>query len=77
MMIRTVILASFFAFAILLVAAAARTALTFSLSPGKARDAPQGRKLLEPFGPVSDAPSLLMDRAYEGAATRQLALDLG
>ncbi len=38
-----------------LVAADARTALTFALSPGQARDAPEGRKLLHRFGkrPVS------------------------
>ncbi len=45
--------------------------MTFSLSPGQAQDAPEGRELLK-------RPShLLMDRAYEGDATRQLALDLG
>ena len=50
-----------------MVAANARTAITFALSPGQAHDAPEGRKLLRQF----------MDRAYEGDETRQLALDLG
>ena len=60
-----------------MVAADARTALTFSLSPGQAHDAPEGRKLLNRLGRQRANPSLVMDRAYEGDATRQLALDLG
>ena len=60
-----------------MVAADARTAITFSLSPGQARDAPEGRKLLHHLGPQHGNPSLLMDRAYEGNETRQLALALG
>ena len=59
-----------------MVAADARTAITFSLSPGQAHDAPEGRKLLNRLGPQGQAP-LLMDRAYEGKETRQLALELG
>ena len=51
--------------------------MTFSLSPGQAHDAPEGRKLLERLGQQIYSPSLLMDRAYEGDETRQLALDLG
>ena len=51
--------------------------MTFSLSPGNAGDAPEGRRLLESWGPQEGGPSLLMDRAYEGDETRQLALDLG
>lgn len=51
--------------------------MTFALSPGQAHDAPEGRKLLrnseEQLGPWH----LIMDRAYEGDETRQLALDLG
>ena len=60
-----------------MVAADARTALTFSLSPGQAHDAPEGPKLLHRLGRQRANPSLVMDRAYEGDATRQLALDLG
>ena len=60
-----------------MVAADARTAITFSLSPGQAHDAPEGRKLLHHLGPQHGSPSLLMDRAYEGNETRQLALALG
>ena len=54
-----------------MVAADARTAITFSLSPGQAHDAPEGRKLLNRLGQQHDNPSLLMDRAYEGNETRQ------
>ena len=60
-----------------MVAADARTAITFSLSPGQAHDAPEGRKLLNRLGQQHDSPSLVMDRAYEGNETRQLALALG
>jgi transposase len=60
-----------------MVAADARTAVTFSLSPGQAHDAPAGRALLERLGPQEREIQLLMDRAYEGNETRQLALDLG
>ena len=60
-----------------MVAADARTAVTFSLSPGQAHDAPEGRKLLRRLGPQRASPALVMDRAYEGDETRQLALDLG
>jgi transposase len=63
-----------------MVAASARCAIEFSLSPGQAGDAPEGRALLHwiqgaPKPPVSC--HLLMDCAYEGNETRQLALDLG
>ena len=51
--------------------------MTFSLSPGQAHDAPEGRKLLQSLGAASRPIHLLMDRAYEGNETRQLALDLG
>ncbi len=60
-----------------MVAADARTAITFRLSPGHAHDAPEGRRLLQTMAaPVSQV-YLLMDRAYEGIETRQLALKLG
>ena len=60
-----------------MVAADARTAVTFSLSPGQAHDAPEGRQLLNRLGQQHDQPWLIMDRAYEGNETRQLALALG
>lgn len=60
-----------------MVAADARTAITFSLSPGNEHDAPHGRALREELGPMPQGLSLLMDRAYEGDQTRQLVLDLG
>jgi transposase len=60
-----------------MVAADARTAITFALSPGQAHDAAEGRKLVASLGRPAWPIHLLMDRAYEGNETRQLALDLG
>ena len=60
-----------------MVAADARTAITFALSPGQAHDAPEGRKLLRHLGKAPWPLHLIMDRAYQGDETRQLALDLG
>ena len=60
-----------------MVAADARTAVTFSLSPGQTHDAPEGRKLLRRLGRQGTSLALVMDRAYEGDETHQLALDLG
>ncbi len=60
-----------------MVAADARTALMFFLSAGQAHDAPEGRKLLNRLGPQRENLSIVMDRAYEGNETRQLALALG
>jgi transposase len=60
-----------------MVAADARTALTFSLSPGEAHDGVEGRKLLKTLTPPSQTLHVIMDRAYEGNETRQLVLDLG
>ena len=60
-----------------MVAADARTAITFALSPGNAHDAPEGRELLRDLGPMPKGLPLLMDRAYEGDETRQLVLALG
>lgn len=54
-----------------------RFALSFSLSGAQAGDAPAGRKLLLSMGPVTDGRLLLMDRAYEGDETRELAESLG
>jgi hypothetical protein len=60
-----------------MVAADARTAITFSLSPGNDHGAPQGRLLLEDLEPMPEDLPLLMDRGCEGNETRQLVLDLG
>jgi transposase len=57
------------------VAANARTAINFALSPGHAHDAPAGRELLQDLGPLPGMP-MIMDRAYEGDETRQFVLDL-
>lgn len=59
------------------VAATDRHAVTLSLSSGQAGDGPQGRKLINRLGKTSRGVYLLMDRAYEGDATRKLASDLG
>jgi transposase len=60
-----------------LVAADAQCALTFSLSPGHAGDAPHGRQLLRDWNPPEGITHVIMDRAYEGNETRQLVLELG
>jgi hypothetical protein len=60
-----------------MVAANARTAINFALSPGQASDAKQGRLLLGGIGPLPAPLHLIMDRAYEDNETRQLALDFG
>jgi transposase len=60
-----------------MVAADARTAITFALSPGQASDATEGRELLGGIGPLQAPLHLFMDRAYEDNETRQLALDFG
>ena len=54
-----------------------RTPLTVTLSPGQAHDGVEGRKLLTLRGQQLEPAYLLMDRAYEGDATRQLAQELG
>jgi transposase len=60
-----------------MVAADARTAITFALSPGEAGDGPMGRELLASLGAPSRPLHLLMDSAYAGNETIQLALDFG
>jgi transposase len=60
-----------------LVAADARTAITFALSPGHAHDAPPGRALLKTLTSIPPGLPVLMDRAYGDNQTRQLVLDLG
>lgn len=56
-----------------MVAANARTAITFALSPGNAHDAPEGRELLRDLGSFPGMP-VLMARAYVGDETRQRVL---
>ena len=51
--------------------------MTCALSPGQAGDAPCGRELLRAWGATGRRCALIMDRAYEGDETRQLALNLG
>ena len=52
--------------------------MIFSLSPGRAGDAPEGRKLLTAFGSASLKPcAVIMDRAYEGDETRSLISGFG
>ena len=60
-----------------MVAAHARCAIAFSLTPGQAGDAPAGRELLRALPDLPKRCRLIMDKAYEGNETRQLALDLG
>jgi transposase len=60
-----------------MVAADARTAVTFMLSPGHAHDAPQARQLLLQLAKPSEPTAILMDRAYEGSETRELVMSLG
>ena len=60
-----------------MVATNARTAITFSLSPGQAYDSPEGRKLLNRLRQQHDSRSLIIVHAHEGDETRQLALALG
>ena len=60
-----------------MVAANAECAVIFSLSPGQAGDAPEGRKLLMAMGTPSAPHAIIMDRAYEGNETRALASSLG
>ena len=53
--------------------------MTWSLTPGQAADGPEGRRLIEAMGGPQEAGevALLMDSAYEGDATRELAQQLG
>jgi transposase len=61
-----------------MVAADAKTAVVFSLSPGQAGDAPEGRKLLKTLENRDiEGVQVIMDKAYEGDETRQLVFDLG
>ena len=60
-----------------MVAAEARTT-AITLSPGQAHDGPEGRKLLDRLlGRQQGNLSLIMNRAYQGDETLQLAMALG
>ena len=53
-----------------MVAADARTAVTFSLSPGNAGNALEGRKLLKSLENQGwEGTHVIMDKAYEGVET--------
>ena len=58
-----------------MVTSSAKNAVIFSLSPGNAHDAPEGRKLIAAL--KGDNTPLLMDKAYEGDTTRALAESMG
>ncbi len=67
-----------------MVAADARTAIIYAISPGQDHDGPHGRELLQRLGPRTKQPEgeqlqlfLVADRAYERNETRQPALALG
>jgi transposase len=62
-----------------LVAADARTPLTFSISPGQASDDAEGRKLIPIFGlhRPTGVLNVLMDRAYEGDAMQEIVRNFG
>ena len=61
-----------------MVAAGHNRAVAFSLSPGQAGDAPEGRKLLKSLENCGwEGTQVIMDKAYEGDETRQLVFDLG
>lgn len=60
-----------------MVTASDRAVVVFSLSPGSAHDAPEGRRLLSGIERFEEQKYLLMDRAYEGDDTREAAVSKG
>ena len=56
-----------------MMAANARTAVEFILSPGQLHDAPQGRILMDTVGTQKTVIPLVMDKAYEDDYTRYIA----
>jgi len=58
-----------------MVAANAEQAVAFSLTPGNAGDGPEGRELMEKIKNIAHVQfcDILMDKAYEGDATREKA----
>jgi transposase len=53
-----------------------KVVVALSLSAGNENDAPEGRKLFTRKGFNESKVPLLMDKAYEGNETRQLAVEL-
>ncbi|WP_420209314.1 hypothetical protein [Candidatus Electronema sp. JC] len=51
--------------------------MIFSFSLGQAGDAPEGRRLLTELEAASEPCAMIMDRAYEGDATKKLVSKLG
>ena len=60
-----------------MVTASDRSAVGFSLSGGECHDAPEGCLLLDVIKRQPEQTYLLMDKAYEGARTRNKALEKG
>lgn len=60
-----------------MVAANARCAIVFSLSPGNVGDAPAGRELLSSWKKTQGCCHVIMDRAYEGNETQALVKSFG
>ena len=60
-----------------MVAADAQRAVGYSLSSGKAHDAPLFRELLAKLPALYGKPYLVMDKSYEGRPARELAESLG
>ena len=54
-----------------------KNVIAFHLSRGNLHDGPQGRSLIEQMDPEYEDSYVLMDKAYEGAQTRQAVLDKG
>jgi hypothetical protein len=52
-------------------------AITLSLSPDNAHDAPCGQELLLDLGPMQVELPMIMDKAYEGDETRQIVVEMG
>ena len=59
-----------------LLAQDARTAIAFRLSPGNCHDAPEEEAWLKSIDCPFPGRPMIMDPAYEGDTTRQLAVDL-
>ena len=59
-----------------MVSADDKVVLALGLSAGNKNDPPEGRKLFIQKGLNENKIPLVMDKAYEGAETRQLATDL-
>lgn len=51
--------------------------VSWSLTPGQAGDAPEGRRLISALGPHYGLVALLMDGAYEDDETRSVAQQQG